>query len=249
MLKGEKDWEGRKVLRPCKKKEGSGRRRIVFELLDVAVLDLLHEGFALEDIALEVGGELAGDDEELVVGHFGNRDGAAGGNEMGTPLEHEAGVPKSGDGKQGDRGGESGATRGEEFSGAIEENGETENEKCSERNEEAIAVGRDASPIGVTGDENVKGEERGKQRRADERFAAPEEEESDDGEKKDGRPGKQSVIGREEHVEEGGGEPEPVPERAVAGFESATVNKIARDESRQQADEDSAGEEQVAEEE
>ena len=69
-------------MRPCKKKEGSGRRRIVFELLEIAVFDLLHEGFALEEVALEVGRELAGDHEELVVGNFGERDGAAGGNEM-----------------------------------------------------------------------------------------------------------------------------------------------------------------------
>src|SRR6266550_3813018 len=204
------------MLRPGKKKEGAGRRRSVFELLEIAVFDLLHEGFALEEVALQVGGELAGDDEKLVVCHFGKRDRAACENEMRTPLEHEAGVPKSGDGKQGDRGGESGAARGEELSGAIEENGETENEKWSERNEKAIAVGRDASPIRVTGDENVKGEEGGEGRSSDERFAAPEEEESDDGEKKNGRPGKQSVIGREEHVEEGGREPEPVPERDVA---------------------------------
>ena len=67
-------------MRPCKKKEGSGRRRIVFELLEIAVFDLLHEGFALEEIALEIGGELTGDDEKLVVGHFGKRDGAARGN-------------------------------------------------------------------------------------------------------------------------------------------------------------------------
>src|SRR2546421_11888274 len=99
------------------KKEGSGRQRIVFELLEIAVFDLLHEGFALEEVALEVGGELAGDDEKLVVGHFGKRDGAACENEMRTPLEHEAGVPKSGDGKQGDRGGESDAGRGGEVSG------------------------------------------------------------------------------------------------------------------------------------
>ena len=70
------------MLRPCKKKEGSGRRRIVFELLEIAVFDLLHEGFALEEVALEVGGELAGDNEELVVGNFGERDGATGRNEM-----------------------------------------------------------------------------------------------------------------------------------------------------------------------
>jgi hypothetical protein len=38
----------------------------VFELLEVAVFDLLHEGLALQEVALEVGGELAGNDEELV---------------------------------------------------------------------------------------------------------------------------------------------------------------------------------------
>jgi len=218
------------MLRPCKKKEGSRRRRIVFELLEIAVFDLLHEGFALEEVALKIGEELAGDNEELVVGNFGERDGAAGGNEMGTPLENEAGVPESEDGDDDARGRESGAAGAEELSGAIVENGETENEKWSERNEKAVAIGRDASPIGVTGDENVKGEESGEQRSADEGFAAPEEEESDDREKKNGRPGKQAVIGREEHVKEGGREPEPIPEMDISGFESASVNKISRDE-------------------
>ena len=163
-------------------------------------------------------------------------------------MEHQAGVPESEDGEKSASSGESGAAGREELSGAIKENGETENEKWSERNEKAVAVGRDASPIGVTGDENVKGEEGGEQRSSDERFAAPEEEESDDSEKKNGRPGKQSVIGRKEHVEEGGREPEPVPERDIAGFESASVDKIAGDERGQQADEDNGGEEQVAEE-
>ena len=59
----------------------SRRRRIILALLlDVAVFDLLHEGFTLEEVALEVGGELAGNNEELVVGNFRKRDGAAGGN-------------------------------------------------------------------------------------------------------------------------------------------------------------------------
>ena len=39
-------------------------------LLDVAVFDLLHEGFALKEVALEVGGELAGHDEKLILDHF-----------------------------------------------------------------------------------------------------------------------------------------------------------------------------------
>ena len=107
----------------------SWRGRIFFELLDVAVLNLLHEGFALEDIAVEIGRELTGDDEKLVVGHFGKRDGAARGNEMGTPLEHEAGVPESEDGKKSASDGEAGAARMEELCGAIKENSETENKE------------------------------------------------------------------------------------------------------------------------
>src|SRR5207249_2742351 len=95
------------------KADASWRGRIFFELLDVAVLNLLHEDFALEDIAVEIGRELTGDDEKLVVGHFGKRDGAACGNEMGTPLEHEAGVPESEDGDDDARGGESGAAGAE----------------------------------------------------------------------------------------------------------------------------------------
>ena len=65
------------------------------ELLEVAVFDLLHEGFALEEVALERHGKLPGDDKKLIVGDFGIRDGAARGNEMRTPLEHESGVPES----------------------------------------------------------------------------------------------------------------------------------------------------------
>ena|SRR6266550_1714558 len=118
---------------------------------------------------------------------------------MRAPLEDEASVPESGDGENSASSGDGGAAGAEDLSGAIEENGETENENWSERNEKAVAVGRDASPIGVTRNEKVKSEERGEQRSAKERFAAPEEEESGDGKSKNGRPGEKSVIGREKH--------------------------------------------------
>ena len=79
-------------------------------------------------------------------------------------------------------------------------------------------------------------------------MAAPEEEESENGEEKDGRPGKQAVIGREEDVEESRREPEPVPEPDVARLERTAVNKIARYESGEQTDQKNDGEERVAEE-
>src|SRR5258708_39488830 len=99
---------------------------------------------------------------------------------MRTPLEHEASVPESGDGEKSASSGEGGAPGAEELSGAIEKNGEAENEKWSERNEKAVAIGRDTVPIGVTGDEKIKSEEASKRQSGDERFAAAEEERADD---------------------------------------------------------------------
>src|SRR6266478_1421610 len=224
--------------------DASWRRRVFFELLEIAIFDLLHEGFALEEVALEVGGELAGDDEELVVGNFGERDGAAGGNEMGTPLENEANIPESGDGEKSASSGEGGSARAEELSGAIKKNGEAENEKRSERNEKAIAVGRDAVPIGVTGDEKIKSEEAGKRQSADERFATPEEEEPDDGEEKNRRPSDQSMIGKKKDGKKIGGKPVPVLERNVTGFERTSINEVARDESGEQTNQENGGKEQ-----
>src|SRR5882762_5091972 len=230
------------------KKEGSGRRRIVFELLEIAVFDLLHEGFALEQVALEVNGELTRHDEELVVGHFGKRDGAACRNEMRAPLEDKASVPESEDGEQGNRGDKGGALGAEQLSGTIEENGETENKKWSERNEKAIAVGRDAGPIGVTGDEKVKSEKGREKRGAGTALPPPENKKAGDSEEKNWRPGKKAVIGGEEDIEECGGGPEPVPKRYVAGLEGAAVNKIVSDESGEQTDQENGGEEQVPQE-
>src|SRR2546425_1516197 len=177
---------------------GSGER-IFSELLEVAVLDPLHESFAVEKIGMEIGGELTGHDEKLVVDDFGKRNGAAGGNEMRAPLEDEAGVPESADGEKSDRGGEGGAAGAEELSGAVEENGEAENEKRSERNEKAVAVGRNARPIGITGNEKVKSEKGGEKRRAGAALATPENKKTEDGENKNGGPGKQTVIGGEKH--------------------------------------------------
>src|SRR5713226_5792735 len=69
------------------KKMALGLGRIFFALLlDVAVFDLLHEGFALEEVGLETRRELAGHDEELIVDHFRKKDGSAGGNQVCAPL-------------------------------------------------------------------------------------------------------------------------------------------------------------------
>ena len=72
---------------------------------EVAVFDLLHQGFALEKVALQIGGNLARHDEKLIVNDLGERDGAARGNEMRAPLEHEAGIPENKKGERGARDG------------------------------------------------------------------------------------------------------------------------------------------------
>src|SRR5438445_5197664 len=144
---------------------------------------------------MEIGGELAGHDEKLVVDDFGKRNGAAGGNQVRAPLKNEAGVPEREDGEKDKRGGESGALGMEELSGAIEENGEAKNEKRSERNEKAVAVGRDPSPIGITGNEKIKSEKGGEKGRAGASLATPKDEKTGNGENKNGCPGEQTVTG------------------------------------------------------
>src|SRR6267142_2087120 len=133
----------------------------------------------------------------------------------------------------------------EELRGAIEENGEAEDEKRGERNEKAVAERRNARPIGVTGDEKIKSQEGGEEWSADARLAPAKENQSGNREKKDRGPDKQSVIGSEEHGEEDRGAPEPISERDVAGFECSAVEDVACDESGQQTDEHDKPEEEV----
>src|SRR6266850_7381659 len=113
---------------------------------------------------------------------------------MRAPLEHEAGVPESEDGEQGNRGDKGSALGAEEAGGTTEENGEAENKKRSERNEKAIAVGRDAGPIGITGNKQIKCEKGGKEGSARAALPAPENKKTGDSEDKNGCPGEQSVI-------------------------------------------------------
>ena len=122
-------------------------------------------------------------------------------------MEHEADVPESEEGENGASGGESGATGTEELSGAVEENGEAKNKKRSERNEKAVAVRRDAGPIGVAGDEKIKGEKGGEKRSANAALPAPENKKAGDGKRKNGSPEHEAVIRGEEHREKCGGKP------------------------------------------
>src|SRR5947209_591258 len=57
-------------------------RLSVFELLDVALLDLLHETFAIKEVTEEIRGELPRDGENLIVGDFRKRYGTTRGNQV-----------------------------------------------------------------------------------------------------------------------------------------------------------------------
>ena len=102
-------------------------RLSVFELLDVALLDLLHEIFAIKEVTEEIRGELPRDDEKLIVGDLGKRHGTTRGNHVRAPLEHQANVPESQKSKGDRSGGERSSARMEELRKAIEKDGESEN--------------------------------------------------------------------------------------------------------------------------
>ena len=103
-------------------------------------------------------------------------------------MEHEANVPESEDGEKGATSAESGTAGAEELSGAIEKNRETKNEKWSERDEKAVAVGRDAGPIGITGDEKIKRKKGHEKGSASTALPPPENKKADDSEEKNRRP-------------------------------------------------------------
>ena len=168
-------------------------------MLDVTSLDLLHESFTFEEIALKIGGNLRRDGKKLIVNHFRDRNGAARRNQMRAPLEDQANVPKSSERKKSDEGGESGALGMEDPGGAIEKYGEAENEERGERNKKTIAVGRNAGPVRITGDKEIKSEKGGERGCAREWLPTPEKEETGDGEEKNGSPCDETVIGREKH--------------------------------------------------
>jgi len=76
----------------------------------------------------------------------------------------------------------------------------------------------------------------------------PENKKTNDGERKNGRPGEQSVIGGEENGQEARRKPVPVAERNVARFEGAAVDKVVGDEGGKKANQDDHGEDRVAKE-
>ena len=75
-------------------KKSSRRRRIILHLLQIALLDLLHHGFAAKQISFELHRNLARHDSELVLNHFRKRNRATRGDKMRTPLKHQSNIPE-----------------------------------------------------------------------------------------------------------------------------------------------------------
>jgi len=173
-------------------------------LLDVALLDLAHEIFAAEEIVVEEAGELARDDDELIVSSFGEGDGAARGNKMSAPLKHETEIPENETEKkrQRRRAWRNGARKISRRGFAEERRGRRR--RYGERNEKPIAEGRDAGPVRIRSDEIVESENGAEDGTADARRFAPKEKNANGGEKEKRRPGKEAVIGGEKNLEEFG---------------------------------------------
>jgi hypothetical protein len=91
-----------------------------------------------------------------------------------APLEHEAGVPEDEEGEDDGHCSESRPAGTEDSSEVLEENGKAENEERRERDEKAVAVGRDAGPVGATGDEKIKGKKGGQKQRPGAALPLPE---------------------------------------------------------------------------
>ena len=123
-----------------------------FELLNVALFDLLHKGFAFEEVSAQVGGELLRDDKELVVGDLREGDGAARRNQMRSPLENEAGVPEDEKDDDGSGRGEHEAGGMEQACNALEEQRQAKNENWREGNEVPVSKRSHAMPVRVASD-------------------------------------------------------------------------------------------------
>src|SRR5256886_5180482 len=233
----------REKLKRSAKQSGDG---MLSELLDVALLDLVHEFFAAEKIVVEEAGELARDDDELIVSGFGEGDGATRGNKMGAPLKHETEIPENETEEKRSEGERGGTKRGKFLGEALQKNSETDDEENGERNEKAIAEGRDAGPVRIRGDEIVESENGAEDGAADARGLAPEEKNSDGGEDEQRRPGKEAVVGGEKNLKKIGRP--PVPERGgnVTGLEERAVDDFLGNESGEKTDEQRDGKNYVA---
>jgi hypothetical protein len=57
-------------IKNARKKSSFGGRGVLLHLFQIALLDLLHHGFAAKQIFFELHRNLARDDEKLVLNHF-----------------------------------------------------------------------------------------------------------------------------------------------------------------------------------
>src|SRR5579883_493060 len=223
-----------------------GRRRV--ELVDIALLDLAHEIGAAEEIGSQLGSDLARNGGDLIARDLAEGNRAASGNQVRAPLVDEAGVPESKESDERSSGAEEPAGRTEAKVHALEEDGQAENEDGSEGEEEAIAERGHAVPIGIAGEDVVKGGGNESEAGRDGARAAIEQTKQEASESEDEKrsPGEEAVVAREEDIA-----PErsaPLPRDAAIGAEAkeAAENDAAGDQRRHNADGDEDEEEAMS---
>src|SRR5260370_11591347 len=100
------------------------RSSLFLHLLDVALLNLAHQGVPMKQVILQMGRKWPRHDEELVVDHMtpGNR--PARGNQVRAPLKHKRRIPKHEAGQHPRSGRERRALRAQKRGNAFDQNTE-----------------------------------------------------------------------------------------------------------------------------
>src|SRR5215472_14249620 len=163
IVKLPKEWKSPQIRVTEKRKGGasqgtkeSARGRILFELLDVALLDLLHEALTFEDVTTKIGGKLPRHYENLIVCDFRKRNRTACGNQVRAPLEDQPRVPQNKEKHERSGCNKCPAHRAEESSDPLKEERKAENEDGREGDKEAIPEGGHPVPVGIARDQVIK---------------------------------------------------------------------------------------------
>src|ERR1700751_1339977 len=130
----------------------------------------------------------------LIVGDLSPGNRAASGDQVRAPLEDKAEVPQNENADDCWYRYRTNGSIAQEGRCGFKKDRQAEDKKYSQRNEKAIAVRRNARPVGIGSHEVIEDQQGAQNRKADGKKLAREQEKSDGGEQQDRRPGEQTVI-------------------------------------------------------
>ena len=110
----------------------------------------------------------------------------------------------------------------------MQEYGEAKDKEDGERNEKAIAEGRNAGPVRIRSHEVIESEHRDCSGPSDAGHLAPEKKNADGRKQENRSPRKETVIGGEKNLEKIGGSPGPSGEWNVPGLKRGADRKSTR---------------------